>query len=75
MTRTTGFDVPLEGVVDVSTGDIWREANLVIRAPSVEQVKKNKDDSKNWTLVFDLWGENTAVARIVSRYVLRSQAR
>ena len=69
------FDVSLEGVVDVRTGDIWTEENLVIRAPSAKQVEKNKDDSKNWTLIFDLRGENTEVARIVRQYILRSQGR
>ena len=69
------FDVSLEGVVDVSIGDIWTEENLVIRAPSAKQVNKNKDDSKNWTLIFDLRGENTEAARIVRQYILGSQGR
>lgn len=69
------FDVSLEGVVDVRTGDIWTEENLVIRAPSAKQVEKNKDDSKNWTLIFDLRGENTEIARIVRQYILHSQGR
>ena len=69
------FEVSLEGVADVRTGDIWNEENLVIRAPSAKQVEKNKDDSKNWTLIFDLRGENTEVARIVRQYILHSQGR
>ena len=74
------FDVPLEGVVEarLRTDRIQVEGrrmdeNLVLRAPSAKQFKKNKGDSKNWTIKFDLLGENTEVARIVSRYILRSQ--
>ena len=66
------FDVPLERVVE---SRLRFDKNLVIRAPSAEHIEKNKDDSKNWTLTFDLRGENTEVARISSRYILRSQGR
>ena len=64
------FSVPLEGVVESQLR--WNE-NLVLRAPSAEHIRKNKGDSKNWTLIFDLRGENTEVARIISRYIRRSQ--
>ena len=76
------FDVPLEEVVEsrlredrIQVEGRPIDENLVLRAPSAKQVRKNKDDSKNWTLKFDLRGENTEVARIVSRYILRSQGR
>ena len=76
------FDVPLGAVVEsrlraarIPIDGRPIDENLVLRAPSAKQFKKKKDDSKNWTLKFDLRGENTEVARIVSRYILRSQDR
>ena len=82
--RDHWFDVPMEAVVEsrLSYGissEPGLGGSLVIRAPSAEQVEKNieknKSDSKNWTLVFDLQGENTEVARVISRYILCSQGR
>ncbi len=76
------FNVPLDGVVEsrlrvdrMQVEGRQVDENLVLRAPSAEQFKKNKGDSKNWTLKFDLRGENTEVAKIVSRYILRSKGR
>ena len=66
------FSVPLEGVVESQLR--WDE-DLVLRAPSAKHIQEDKDDSKNWTLVFDLRGENTEFARIISRYIRRSQGR
>ncbi|MCY4599226.1 MAG: hypothetical protein OXF27_04835 [Acidobacteria bacterium] len=60
------FNVPLERITEAS---LRFEEDLVLRAPSTEQFEKNSDDSKNWTIRFDLHGENTEVARIVTRYV------
>ena len=76
------FDVPVEEVVEsrlredrIQVEGRPIDENLVLRAPSAKQFAKNKDDAKNWTLKFDLRGENTEVARIVSRYILRSKGR
>lgn len=60
------FDVPLERVTESS---LRFDEDLLLRAPSVQQVEKNKDDSKNWMIQFDLHGANTEVARIFIRYV------
>lgn len=60
------FNVPLEKVTEAS---LRFDENLLLRAPSVKQVEKNKDDSKNWMIQFDLHGANTEVARIFIRYV------
>ena len=75
------FDVPLERVVESqmreprvtpAEGPVFE--NLVLRAPSAEHIEKKKDDSKNWTIIFDVQGENTEFGRIVNRYI-RSQGR
>ena len=60
------FNVPLEKVTEAS---LRLGEDLLLRAPSVKQVETNKDDSKNWTIQFDLHGANTEVARIFIRYV------
>ena len=60
------FNVPLEKVAEAS---LRLDEDLLLRAPSAKQVEKNKDDSKNWMIQFDLHGANTEVARIIMRYV------
>lgn len=60
------FNVPLEKVTEAS---LRFDEDLLLRAPSVKQVEKNKDDSKNWMIQFDLHGANTEIARIFIRYV------
>jgi len=60
------FNVPLEKVAEAG---LRLDEDLLLRAPSAKQVEKNKDDSKNWMIQFDLHGANTEVARIIMRYV------
>lgn len=60
------FNAPLEKVAEAS---LRLDEDLLLRAPSAKQVEKNKDDSKNWMIQFDLHGANTEVARIIMRYV------